>query len=156
MELVVFVGLQGSGKSAFYRSRYSGTHLHVSKDLFPAHARRKQERQMRQVEEALATGRSVVVDNTNARRADRAPLVEAGRRFGARLIAVHFTASVAEALRRNAGREGRARVPDVAIFTTARRTETPVREEGFDEVLRVRMDVDGFALESAAARQNDS
>ncbi len=106
---------------------------------------------MRQVEEALATGRSVVVDNTNARKADRAPLVEAGRRFGARLIAVHFTAAVAEALRRNAGREGRARVPDVAIFTTARRMEAPAREEGFDELLRVRVDGDAYPLESIGA-----
>jgi len=150
MELVVFVGLQGSGKSGFYASRYAATHVHVSKDLFPRHARHKSERQLRQVEQALATGRSVVVDNTNARRADRAPLVEAGRRSGARIVAVHFLASVGESLRRNASREGRARVPDVAIYTTARRLQEPSPEEGFDEVLRVRLGEAGFALEAAS------
>ena len=56
-----------------------------------------------------------MVDNTNPRRADRAPLVEMGRRHGARTIAVHFLASVGEALGRNRAREGTARVPDVAI-----------------------------------------
>ena len=80
MELVLFVGLQGSGKSGYFASRYSGTHVHVSKDLFPPHARKKSDRQLRQIEQALATGRSVVVDNTNPRRADRAAVVETGRR----------------------------------------------------------------------------
>ena len=151
MELVVFVGLQGSGKSGFFSSRYAGTHVHVSKDLFPRHTRDKSERQLRQVQEALSTGRSVVVDNTNPRRADRAPLIAAGRRAGARVVAVHFQASVGEALRRNASREGRARVPDVAIYTTARRIEPPARDEGFDEIIRVRLGEEGFAVESAPA-----
>jgi len=149
MELVVFVGLQGSGKSGYFASRYAGTHVHVSKDLFPRHARRKSERQLRQIEQALATGRSAGVDNTNPSRADRASLIEAGKRAGARVIAVHFVASVGEALRRNASREGRARVPDVAIYTAARRLEPPGAEEGFDEIVRVRLDEGGFALEPA-------
>jgi predicted kinase len=149
MELVIFVGLQGSGKSGFYSSRYAGTHLHVSKDLFPPYSRHKSERQLRDVEQALATGRSVVVDNTNARKADRAPLIALGRRYGAHVAAVHFLASVGEAIRRNATREGRARVPNVAIFTTARRLEPPTHEEGFDELLRVRLGEEGFALEAS-------
>jgi predicted kinase len=148
MELVVFVGLQGSGKSGFYGARYAGTHLLVSKDLFPPRSRDKSERQLRQIEQALATGRSVVVDNTNARRADRASLLEVARRHGARTVAVHFLASVGEALGRNRKREGRARVPDVAIFTTAKRLEPPAREEGFDEVIRVRLDESGFQMEA--------
>ena len=149
MELVVFVGLQGSGKSGYFHSRYAGTHVHVSKDLHPRHARRKSERQLRQIEQALATGRSAVVDNTNPRRADRATLIEAARRAGARVVAVHFLASVGEAIRRNAAREGPARVPDVAIYTAARRMEPPLPEEGFDEIVRVRLGEGGFAIEPA-------
>src|SRR5256885_2110879 len=149
MELVVFVGLQGSGKSGFYSSRYAGTHVHVSKDLFPRSARHKPERQQRQIEQALATGRSVVVDNTNPRRSDRAALVELGRRHGARIVAVHFLASVGEALGRNRARQGAARVPDVAIFTAAKRLEPPAPEEGFDELVRVRLGEEGFALETS-------
>ena len=34
MELVILVGLQGSGKSTFYRERFGSTHAHVSKDNF--------------------------------------------------------------------------------------------------------------------------
>jgi predicted kinase len=35
VELVVFVGLQASGKSTFFRERFAESHQHVSKDLFP-------------------------------------------------------------------------------------------------------------------------
>jgi predicted kinase len=142
-QLVVFVGLPSSGKSSFYASRYAATHVHVSKDLF-GHARHKQDRQMRLVEQALRTGRSVVVDNTNPRKADRAPLVFLARAFGATPIAVWFTAPVADCLRRNAAREGKARVPAVAIYTAARKLEPPTPDEGFAHILEARLGDAGF------------
>jgi len=142
MELVVLIGLPGSGKSTFQRDRYAGTHVHVSKDLL-GRAQRKDEKQMRLVEAALRTGRSVVVDNTNPRRADRAPLIEIARRLGATTTGILLVAPVAECLRRNAAREGKARVPAVAIYVTARKLEPPSREEGFDEVFEARLAEDG-------------
>ena len=42
---------------------------------------------------------------------------------------------------RNRGREGKARVPDVAIFTTRKRLVPPTIEEGFDEVVVVPYEV---------------
>jgi predicted kinase len=143
MELVVLIGLPGAGKSSFHRSRYAGTHLHVSKDLLGRSARRKDEKQMRLVEEALRSGRSVVVDNTNPRRADRAPLLEAAKRHGARALGVLVKAPVADCLRRNEAREGKARVPAVAIYVAAKKLEKPSREEGFDEVLEATIAEDG-------------
>ena len=63
-ELVIFVGLQGSGKSTYYREHFAATHEHVSKDLMK-NARDREAKQQLVVEKALAEGRSVVVDNTN-------------------------------------------------------------------------------------------
>lgn len=137
LELVVFVGLPGSGKSSFYRARYAGTHALVSKDLL-RNARDPRAREARLIEEALASGRSVVVDDTNPRREDRAALVELGRRFGARLVCWFFDESRETCLERNRGRTGRARVPDVAIHVAARRLVVPSPAEGFDEVHVVR------------------
>jgi predicted kinase len=34
MELVIFIGLQATGKSTFFRERFTAPHEHVSKDLF--------------------------------------------------------------------------------------------------------------------------
>jgi len=46
-------------------------------------------------------------------------------------------------------REGKARVPDVAIFVTAARLEPPSYEEGFDRIWLVKTLVDGnFELEA--------
>jgi predicted kinase len=82
VELAILVGLQGAGKSTFYRTRLADTHALVSKDRFPNN-RDPARRQRQLVEEALAAGRSVAVDNTNATVEDRAELVALGRLFGA-------------------------------------------------------------------------
>ena len=144
-ELVIFVGLQASGKSTFFRERFAATHEHVSKDLF-RNNRNRNRRQGQLVEAALRAGRPVVVDNTNPIAEDRRPLVELGRRFGARIVGYHFDSGTRECLARNARREGRARVPDVAVFTTAKRLVLPSHDEGFDGLYRVRSEGDDFEV----------
>jgi len=133
VEFVILIGLPGAGKSSFYRDRFAVTHAHVSKDLMP-NAPRRDDRQAREIDAALGGGKSVVVDNTNPSAEVRAPLVAIGRRHGARIVAIYFETDVRTAIMRNRQREGRARVPDVAIFTTKKKLMPPTLEEGFDEV----------------------
>ena len=135
-ECAILIGLPGAGKTTFYRARLSHTHVLVSKDLFPR-AGNRQARMFREVAAALDDGRSVAVDNTNASRADRAPLIDLARARGARVVAYHVRATTREAVARNDERAGRARVPKVAIFTVAKRLEPPAAEEGFDAVCDV-------------------
>ncbi|NMO21567.1 ATP-binding protein [Pyxidicoccus fallax] len=142
MELVLFIGLQGSGKSSFYRQRFADTHVLVSKDLWP-HARRKEARQRRYITEALAAGRSVVVDNTNPSPELREPLIALGREHGARVIGYCFASDLKLCLERNARREGRARVPDVALFATVKQLRRPSRAEGFDVLYHVTLCPEG-------------
>jgi predicted kinase len=137
-ELVIFVGLQASGKSTFFRERFAATHEHISKDLFPNN-RNRNRRQTRLIEAALGSGRSVVVDNTNPTSEDRESLIRIGREFGARIVGYSFESKVRECLARNAHREGTSRVPDVAIYVTANRFVAPSRAEGFDELHCVRL-----------------
>jgi predicted kinase len=132
-QLVIFVGLPGSGKSTYYFAHFAQTHAHVSKDLMP-NARRRDDRQTMAIEKALAAGQSVVVDNTNPSREVRAPLIALGKQHGARIIAYYFECSVRVAIVRNEQREGKGRVPKVAIFTTQKKLQPPALDEGFDEV----------------------
>jgi len=132
-ELIIFVGIQASGKSTYYHRHFAATHVHVSKDLMPT-TRNRDDRQRELIEAALKQGQSVVVDNTNPTPLVRAPLVEIGRRHGARVFAYYFETTVKDAIARNRQREGKARVPDIAIFVTAKKMVPPGFNEGFDEV----------------------
>ena len=132
MELVVFCGIPASGKTTFYRERFLATHVRVSLDLLKT----------RQREDILlfacfAAQQPVVVDNTNATAAQRMRYVKLARAAGFRAVLYFFDVSTRTAVGRNSGREGKARVPNVAIFGTQRKLQRPTRDEGFDEMFRV-------------------
>lgn len=143
---MILVGLPGAGKTTFYRRRFS-SHHHVSKDTIPT-ARSKQARQDAALRAALSQGRSVIVDNTNVSPADRAGIIAIAREFDARVVGYYIEAATREAVARNEGRTGRAKVPKVAIFTAAKRLVPPVVEEGFDELHTVRLTQNGTFAES--------
>jgi len=135
-ECVILVGLPGAGKSTFVRSRFPD-YTHISKDALPRHARDKQARQDAAIRAALSAGRPVVVDNTNVTAADRAAIIAIAREFGVRVVGYYLEVTTREAVARNERREGRERVPKVAIFTSAKKLVPPQVSEGFDELFTV-------------------
>jgi predicted kinase len=138
MECVLLIGVPAAGKTTFYRERFADTHDHVSRDLLP-HTRHPARIQKQRLVDALSNGRSVVVDDTNASIAVRAPLIALARACGAVVTGYYFPTDAADALRRNRARRGRARVPDVAIFTIRKQLEPPSPDEGFDRIFIVRL-----------------
>lgn len=78
VELIVFSGLQASGKTTFYRERFSATHVRISKDAWP-NARKKEDRQRRLIDEHLRAGKPVIVDNTNPTPLERESLIAIAR-----------------------------------------------------------------------------
>ncbi|GAA4621418.1 hypothetical protein GCM10023196_009510 [Actinoallomurus vinaceus] len=151
--LAILIGLQASGKTTFYRQWLSPAYVHVSKDDFPK-ARRRQVRQMRLVEEALADGRDVAVDNTNPSPEEWRPLIEAARRHGATIVGYWFPRDVPGSLARNATRPGKTRVPDVGIYATLKRLRRPRRSDGFDALHSVRFDgAGGFDVRPLAEEE---
>jgi predicted kinase len=148
VDCVIFIGLPASGKTTFYQRRFADTHQHISKDLWPNTAN-KDRRQAELLRQAFSQGLSVVIDNTHPAPSDRAPVITIAREHGARVIGYYFTATTREAVGRNRGREGKARVPDIAIFTSAKRMVKPTLEEGFDELYAVTIDPGGdFSVQS--------
>jgi predicted kinase len=137
MEMVVLIGLQASGKSTFYRQRFAETHALVSKDLL-RNNKNPARRQTQLIEDALQAGRSLVVDNTNATREERVELARLGHGHGAMVTGYYFEPRLKRSLELNARREGKARVPDVAVFATMKRLVRPSYGEGFDQLFHVR------------------
>jgi predicted kinase len=144
---VILIGLPGSGKSTFYRQRLAATHELISKDLLP-NVRQRQERQDQLLRKTFARDASVAVDNTNVSPAERAAIIRIAQEYGARVVGYYIEATTREAVARNERREGRDRVPKVAIFTCAKRLVAPDPEEGFDELRRYRVDQDGRFVEA--------
>jgi predicted kinase len=132
MEAVILMGIQGAGKSTFYRQRFFDTHVRISLDVLRTRAR---ERTF--FETCLRTGQRFVVDNTNVRAAERAVYLEAAKRAGFRVIGYFLETTLGDALRRNAQRGGRAKIPAAGVGSTWKRLERPRPEEGFDELYLV-------------------
>ena len=131
-ECVILVGIPAAGKTTLCRARLL-SHECISKDAMP-NVRDKQARQNAALRAALGAGRSVVVDNTNVTPSERAAIIAIAREFDARVIGYYLDTSTRDAVARNERREGKAKVPKVAIFTSAKRLVPPVRDEGFDEL----------------------
>ncbi len=138
---VIFTGLQASGKSAFYAEYFSGTHVRISLDEL--HTRGKEKRLL---EECIAEGKPLVVDNTNPKREDRVRYIIPAKQAGYSVIGIYYDCPVKDCLKRNAVREGKARVPDVAIAATAGRLEEPEYAEGFDEIYVVSIEDGEFII----------
>ena len=138
---MILVGLSGAGKSTFCRERFP-SHVYISKDALPRTGN-TQARQDAALRQALAAGRSAVVDNTNVTPAERALVIAIARELGARVVGYYIEAATREAVARNERRTGRAKVPKVAIFTAAKRLVPPAEAEGFDELHTLRVMGDG-------------
>ncbi len=128
-QAVILVGLQGSGKTSYYQKHFSTTHVHISRDVLGSTGR-----EAVVLQECLSAGRSFVIDNTNATRAVRAPLIRQAKAAGYQVSAYFFAVAVRTAIGRNNHRQDKRPIPVPAILRTAKQMEPPAQSEGFDEI----------------------
>lgn len=140
MEAVVFVGIQASGKSSFYKERFFATHVRISLDLL-----RTRNRERRLMTVCLETQQPFVIDNTNPTREERAKYIDAAKSAKYSVVGFYFRSKAEECLARNQQRTDR--VPDVGLLSTAKKLELPTLEEGFDTLKYVRLTEAGFVVE---------
>lgn len=128
-EAIIFIGLQGSGKTTYFTNHFVGTHAHVSRDI-----QQTEEREAAFIRECLRSERSFVVDDTNATRAARAQYIREAKAAGFNVLCYFFDTPVRMAIGRNNHRKDKKPIPVPAILRTAKRLEPPSVEEGVDEI----------------------
>lgn len=133
MEAVLFIGIQASGKSTFYREHMFNTHVRVNLDML-----RTRHREKLLVHACIEAKQRFVVDNTNPTVEERKLYILPAKAAGFRVIGFYFAVPIEAALLRNAKRGNGERIPEVGIRGTRNRLELPSFGEGFDDLSFVR------------------
>jgi len=143
MTAVIFIGIQATGKTTFYKDRFFKTHIRISLDML-----KTRNREMLFLQSCISAKQSFVVDNTNASIGERVRYIKPARAAGFRVIGYYFQSLLQDSLIRNRLRKGKERIPDKGVMGASGRMELPSLAEGFDELWYVRMDGEGsFVIE---------
>lgn len=126
MLAIIFCGIQGSGKSTFYRERFFDTHIRINLDML-----RTRHREGLLLRACIEAKQPFVLDNTNPTVLQRARYIDTARAAGFRVTGYYFRSAPTEAIERNTARSEKARVPLPALLGTYKRLEIPKKEEGF-------------------------
>ncbi|KAI0637303.1 PNK3P-domain-containing protein [Trametes polyzona] len=143
-EVVVFVGYPALGKSSFFRAHFGPAgYVHVNQDTL-----KTRDKCVKATEQALADGKSVVVDNTNRDKATRKHYVALAQKHKVPIRCMYFTGSLELAWHNNlyrafnlppalAASEPKRDLVPYSAFTGFRADfEEPSVDEGFAEVRR--------------------
>lgn len=132
MEVIIFCGIQASGKSSFYKEHFFNTHVRISLDLLKTRHREKCF-----IDLCFSTEKSFVVDNTNPLKADREKYISLAKEQKVKIIGYYFQSNLEDCLNRNKSRHGKEVIPTVGVKATHNKLEIPDMEEGFDELYYV-------------------
>jgi len=128
MEIIVLVGIPGSGKSTFVQ-KFFPNYRRINLDTL--HSRKREDEE---IAKSLIDGQGIIIDNTNSTKKSRAKYINAAKASGIPIRAIYLKCPVDVALKRNASREGRGKVPVSALRFYNKLLQPPSVEEGFDRV----------------------
>ncbi|KAF2441653.1 PNK3P-domain-containing protein [Karstenula rhodostoma CBS 690.94] len=149
LEIVLFCGSPGAGKSSFYwRHLQPLGYARVNQDIL-----KTREKCMRAAEELIGEGTSVAIDNTNADIETRAHWTALAKRLEVPIRCVVFTASSGVCEHNNAVRalnaghdtnpEQRLLLPKLAFASFKKKYREPAMSEGFRDIVRVDFQFEG-------------
>ncbi len=95
--IAILMGLQGSGKSTFYKTYLSDSFVRVNLDTLKT---RHQEKLL--IEECLSNEASYAIDNTNPTRLDRERYIPIAKKAGYRIVGYFLESKIMDCMQRNA------------------------------------------------------
>ena len=133
--LAIMIGIQGSGKSTFFYQFLAKKYVRVNLDTLKT---RKQEKIL--IEECLEKEKNFAIDNTNPTKEDRQRYIPLAKENGYRIIGYFMESKLNECIARNNLRQGKEKIPTIAIASTSNKLQIPSYDEGFDELYFVKND----------------
>ncbi len=133
MEAIIFIGIQGAGKSTFYRERLLNTHMRINLDML-----KTRHREQIFLKACLEAKQSFVIDNTNPTPQERSRYILPAKENRFRVLAYYFDSHLEECKQRNNQRIGKEIIPLVGILSTYKRLVLPTWEEGFDAIYLIK------------------
>ena len=133
--LVIMIGIQGSGKSTFYRKFLANDFVRVNLDTLKT---RQQEASL--IAACFKEGKSFAVDNTNPTKVDRQRYIPTAKAKGYQVVGYFMESKLKECIARNDLREGAEKIPRTAIAATSNKLQLPTYDEGFDRLYFVKND----------------
>jgi predicted kinase len=132
MECVFFIGIQGTGKSTFFKEKFFDSHIRINLDML-----RTRHRQKLIFEACLEGKQRFVLDNTNLTREEREKYISKAKSSGFKIVGFYFQANLEKAIARNNQRIGKAKIPEKGLLGSFKRLQIPNFAEGFDELFYV-------------------
>ena len=133
--MIIIIGIQGSGKSTFYRKYLADNFIHINLDTLKT---RYQERLL--IDQCIQQGKSMAVDNTNPTKVDRQRYIPLAKAAGYQIIGCFMESKLQTCIERNNLRTGTAKIPATAIAATSYKLQMPSFDEGFDAIYFVKND----------------
>ena len=133
MEVIIFIGLQASGKSSFYRTRFIDTHIRLNMDML-----RTRHREKLLFEACLKAKQPVIIDNTNPSLSERQRYIPLAKENNFTVTGYYFQSNLKECKQRNNQRQGKSKIPLVGLIDTYKRLQLPTYQEGFDRLYYVK------------------
>jgi predicted kinase len=134
MEIVIFIGLQASGKSSFYQDKLLNSHIRLNLDMLKTRRREKI-----LFDACLEAKQSFAIDNTNPTVSERQRYILPAKTKGFKITGYYFQSNIEECKQRNNQRHQKLKVPLVGILATAKKLELPTYQEGFDQLYYVKI-----------------
>ena len=134
MQLIMFVGIPGCGKSTFYQQHFFHTHMRVNLDML-----RTRNRENRLLTFCFETSMPLVVDNTNVTIQERKKYIELAVHYRFSITGYYFESNLQNCLERNAQRVGRQLVSEKGLLAKYRALQIPILEEGFNHLYYVQL-----------------
>ncbi|MDP4182565.1 MAG: AAA family ATPase [Bacillota bacterium] len=143
MEAIIFIGIQATGKTTFYKNNFFKTHIRISLDML-----KTRNREDILLAACVKAKQPFVVDNTNPTIMDRKKYIDIAKAAGFKVKGYYFKSSIEDAVLRNEGREGKEHIPLIGIRNAHAKLQLPQSSEGFDEIYYVQINMENkFVIE---------